>query len=410
MPVTFKDIQKAAKQLEGKIIRTPSLSSPLLSDLSGADITLKLENLQLTGSFKPRGAYIKLAGLTDREKKAGVVAASAGNHAQGVAIHARNLGIKATITMPEGTPFTKIGRTEALGAKVVLAGEDLAEAGEAAQEQADANGQAFIHPYDDEDIIAGQGTVGLELLTDFPDLDVLVVPIGGGGLMAGSAIAAKAIKPDIEIIGVEAALYPSMSQALKGQESTGNGQTIADGIAVKTPGELTKPVIAELVDDILLADEAALEQATQIYLEVQRLVVEGAGAASLAAVLGNRERFQGRKVGLVVSGGNIDSRLLSSVLMRGLVREGRMVRLRVEITDVPGALSKVSGLIGDNGGNIVEVYHQRLFYDVPVKKAEIDVVLETVDSGHVREIMDRLEEAGFPVRLLGGTSQTAGGD
>ena len=410
MPVTFKDIQKAAKQLEGKIIRTPSLSSPLLSDLSGADITLKLENLQLTGSFKPRGAYIKLAGLTDREKKAGVVAASAGNHAQGVAIHARNLGIKATITMPEGTPFTKIGRTEALGAKVVLAGEDLAEAGVVAQEQADANGQAFIHPYDDEDIIAGQGTVGLELLTDFPDLDVLVVPIGGGGLMAGSAIAAKAIKPDIEIIGVEAALYPSMSQALKGQESTGKGQTIADGIAVKTPGELTKPVIAELVDDILLADEAALEQATQIYLEVQRLVVEGAGAASLAAVLGNRERFQGRKVGLVVSGGNIDSRLLSSVLMRGLVREGRMVRLRVEITDVPGALSKVSGLIGDNGGNIVEVYHQRLFYDVPVKKAEIDVVLETVDSGHVREIMDRLEEAGFPVRLLGGTSQTAGGD
>lgn len=409
MPVTFKDIQKAAKQLEGKIIRTPSLSSPLLSDLSGADITLKLENLQLTGSFKPRGAYIKLAGLTDREKKAGVVAASAGNHAQGVAIHARNLGIKVTITMPEGTPFTKIGRTEALGAKVVLAGEDLAEAGEAAQEQADANGQAFIHPYDDEDIIAGQGTVGLELLTDFPDLDVLVVPIGGGGLMAGSAIAAKAIKPDIEIIGVEAALYPSMSQALKGQESTGKGQTIADGIAVKTPGELTKPVIAELVDDILLADEAALEQATQIYLEVQRLVVEGAGAASLAAVLGNRERFQGCKVGLVVSGGNIDSRLLSSVLMRGLVREGRMVRLRVEITDVPGALSKVSGLIGDNGGNIVEVYHQRLFYDVPVKKAEIDVVLETVDSGHVREIMDRLEEAGFPVRLLGGTSQTAGG-
>lgn len=409
MPVTFKDIQKAAKQLEGKIIRTPSLPSPVLSDLSGADITLKLENLQLTGSFKPRGAYIKLAGLSDKEKKAGVAAASAGNHAQGVAFHARNLGIKATITMPEGTPFTKVGRTEALGAKVVLAGEGLAEAREAAQEQADANGQVFFHPYDDEDIIAGQGTVGLELLTDFPDLDVLVVPIGGGGLMAGSAIAAKAIKPDIEIIGVEAALYPSMSQALKGQESTGKGQTIADGIAVKTPGELTKPVIAEWVDDILLADEAALEQAIQTYLENQRLVVEGAGAASLAAVLENPERFQGRKVGLVVSGGNIDSRLLSSILMRGLVREGRMVRLRVEITDAPGVLSKVSGLIGDNGGNIVEVYHQRLFYDVPVKQAEVDVVLETVDSGHVREIMDQLEKAGFPVRLLGGTSLTADG-
>ncbi len=419
MTVTVDDIQRAAELIEGKVTRTPSLPSPVLSELAGADITLKLENLQVTGSFKPRGAYVKLAGLTDKEKKIGIAAASAGNHAQGVAFHARNLGVPATITMPEGTPFTKVGRTEALGAKVVLSGAGLAEAREAALSQAEAGGLVFVHPYDDEKIIAGQGTVGLELLSDCPDLEVMVVPIGGGGLMAGAAVAAKALKPDIEIIGVEAALYPSMSEALKGgtpgassPESPtfkNKGQTIADGIAVKVPGELTKPVIAELVDDIILVDEQALEQATQTYIEVQRLVAEGAGAASLAAVLATPGRFKGRKVGLVVSGGNIDSRLLSSILMRGLVREGRMARLRVEIIDTPGVLSKITGLVGDSGGNIIEVYHQRLFYDVPVKQAEVDVVIETVDAGHVRKIMEKLEEAGFPVRLLGGTSLTADG-
>lgn len=414
MTVTFDDIQRAAELIEGKVTRTPSLPSPVLSELAGADITLKLENLQVTGSFKPRGAYVKLAGLTDKEKKAGIAAASAGNHAQGVAFHARNLGVPATITMPEGTPFTKVGRTEALGAKVVLSGVGLAEAREAALSQAEAGGLVFVHPYDDEKIIAGQGTVGLELLSDCPDLEVMIVPIGGGGLMAGAAVAAKALKPDIEIIGVEAALYPSMSEALKGgapgaRRPESQGQTIAEGIAVKVPGELTKPVIAELVDDIILVDEQALELATQTYIEIQRLVAEGAGAASLAAVLEAPDRFKGRKVGLVVSGGNIDSRLLSSILMRGLVREGRMVRLRVEITDAPGVLSKVAGLIGDSGGNIIEVYHQRLFYDVPVKQAEVDVVIETVDAGHVRKIMEKLEKAGFPVRLLGATSLAADG-
>lgn len=411
MTVTFEDIQDAARQLEGRVVRTPSLSSAVLSELAGADIVLKLETLQITGSFKPRGAYIKLASLSAKDRKRGILAASAGNHAQGVAYHARELGIPATIYMPEATPFSKVGRTEALGAKVVLEGEGLAEAREAALRQGEAEGQAFIHPYDDEKIIAGQGTVGLELLTDFPDLDVLVVPIGGGGLIAGTALAAKALKPDIEVVGVEAALFPSMSHALRGADSapaSGGGQTIADGIAVKVPGELTQPIIAGHVGDILLADETALERAVQTYLVEQRLVVEGAGAASLAAVLENRDRFAGQKVGLVVSGGNIDSRLLSSVLMRGLIREGRIVRLRVEITDAPGVLSKVSGLIGDCGGNIVEVYHQRLFYDVPVKQAEVDVVLETVDSAHVSEIIDKLENGGFRVRLLGGTSLAAG--
>ncbi len=409
MTVTIDDIRAAAEMLDGRVIRTPALASIALSELCGADIVLKLENLQVTGSFKPRGAYIKRAGLSDKEKKAGVVAASAGNHAQGVAFHARSLGVPATIIMPEGTPFTKIARTEALGAEVVVSGDGLAEAREAALGQCEERGQVFIHPYDDESIIAGQGTVGLEFLGDFPDLDVLVVPIGGGGLLAGTAVAAKALKPDLEIIGVEAALYPSMSQALKGEAPGGGGAaTIAEGIAVKVPGELTRPLIADLVADVVLVDEAALELAVQTYLETQRLVTEGAGAASLAAVMQDKDRFAGRKVGLVVSGGNIDSRLLSSVLMRGLVREGRMVRLRIEITDEPGALSRVSGLIGNCGGNIVEVYHQRLFYDVPVKQAEVDVVLETLDASHVSKIMEALANGGFPVRLLGGTSLAGG--
>jgi threonine dehydratase len=412
MAVTIDDIQAAARQLEGRVVRTPSLASPALSELCGADIVLKLENLQITGSFKPRGAFIKLAGLTNEEKKAGVVAASAGNHAQGVAYHARDLGLSTTIYMPEGTPFTKVARTEALGAKVILSGAGLAEARDAAMQQCEAEGQVFIHPYDDEQVIAGQGTVGLELLSDVPDLDVIVVPVGGGGLLAGMAVAAKALKPDIEIIGVEAALYPSMSMALgkceappapPGHTSAG-GHTIAEGIAVKVPGELTRPLIAELVSDLVLADEAALEAAVQTYLEVQRIVTEGAGAASLAAVLDNRDRFKGRKIGLVVSGGNMDSRLLSSILMRGLVRAGRLVRLRISITDMPGALSRVSGLIGDHGGNIIEINHQRLFYDIPVKQTEVDVVLETLDAHHVDEIKDALLEAGFPARLLGATS------
>jgi threonine dehydratase len=411
MTVTIDDIKDAARQLENQVVRTPALTSPALSELCGADIVLKLENLQVTGSFKPRGAYIKLAGLSEKQKKAGVVAASAGNHAQGVAYHARNLGIPAMIYMPESTPFTKVGRTEALGASVVLSGVGLAEARDAAQQYCDAEGMTFVHPYDDEQIIAGQGTVGLELLSDVPDLDMLVIPIGGGGLMAGMAVAAKALKPDIEIVGVEAALYPSMTQALgrddapvPGKGTGVRSQTIADGIAVKVPGELTKPIIADLVSEFVLVDETALEEAVQTYLEIQRVVTEGAGAASLAAVMDNRDRFAGRKIGLVVSGGNIDSRLLSSILMRGLVREGRLVRLRIEITDVPGALSRISGLIGDQGGNIIEIYHQRLFYDIPVKQTEIDVVLETVDADHVNKIKQALIEADFSTRLLGATS------
>jgi len=402
--VTFDDIRAAAEQIKGRVLETPAIASAALSEMSGAEVVLKLENLQHTSSFKPRGALVKLLSMSDAEQKAGVVAASAGNHAQGVAFHARNLGIPATIYMPVGTPFTKVRRTESLGAEVVLEGEGLKETRERAQAFADGQGKQFVHPYDDEKIVAGQGTVGLELVGAHPDLEALIIPIGGGGLITGSAIAAKALNPDIEIIGVEAALYPSMKGAIDGVADMSGGQTVAEGIAVKVPGDLTRPIIEELVSDIVLVGETSLEHAVQTYLEVQRLVVEGAGAASLAALLDNRERFQGRKVGLIVSGGNIDSRLLSSILMRGLVRDGRLVRLRIGINDQPGVLAKVTGLIGDCGGNIVEVYHQRMFYDIPVKLADVDVVIETLDAEHVQEIVSSLSQAGFKTRRLGDMS------
>jgi len=411
MAITRQTIEAAAELIGDAVLRTPTVPSEALSALAGTRIVLKLESLQHTGSFKVRGAFVKMSGLDDAARKAGVVAASAGNHAQGVAFWARRLGVPATIVMPEGTPFTKISRTEALGSRVVIAGPGLSESREHALGLVDSEGLEFIHPYDDPDIIAGQGTVALEMLADASDLDCIVVPIGGGGLMAGVATVARALKPGIEIIGVEAGLYPSMRRrAIDGSASLDcGGQTVAEGIAVKQPGGLTLPIVESLVDDIVLIDESALEAAVHAFIEHQRLVVEGAGAAPLAAVLDDPERFAGKTVGLVVSGGNIDSRLLSSILMRGLVRQGRLVRLRVEITDSPGILAKVSGIIGAVGGNIVEVYHQRLFFDVPVKLAEVDVVIETRDSGHVAEVIDRLTSAGYPVRLLGATSSADGG-
>jgi len=408
MSVTFEDIKAAAARIEGHVLRTPSFKSDPLSRLLGFDVYLKLENLQHTSSFKPRGALVKLLSLDDHARKAGVVAASAGNHAQGVAFHAQALGIPATIYMPVGTPFTKVRRTEDLGANVVLSGEGLAEAREMATAFAEANGKLFIHPYDDEKIITGQGTVGLEMLTDHPELDTLLIPIGGGGLIAGSAIAAKALKPDITIIGVEAEAYPSMRNAVTGVADTSGGQTVAEGIAVKVPGALTRPIIERLVSDYIAVSEASLEKSIQTYLESQRLVVEGAGAATLAALMDDPAGFKGRKVGIIVSGGNIDSRLLSSILLRGLVRGGQLVRLRIGITDAPGVLAQVSGLIGDCGGNIVEVYHQRMFYDVPVKSADVDVVVETMDTAHVDRIIEKLKESGYPTRRLNSSSAEDG--
>ena len=401
-PVSIADIRAAAANIAGEVLRTPSIAAPALSALTGAELILKLETLHPTGSFKERGALNKLKSLTAEQRRAGVIAMSAGNHAQGVAYHARRLGIPATIVMPEGTPFTKIERTAAHGATVVLRGAGLSEAHREADALAAAQGLTFVHPYDDTAIIAGQGTIGLELLADHPDLDAIIVPIGGGGLISGIAVAAKALSPRIEIVGAEAALYPSMRQALSSgtQPTPAGGQTIAEGIAVKDPGKLTRAICAALVADIMLVAESALERAVAMLLDTQKLVVEGAGAAGLAALLTYPDRFRGRKVALVLCGGNIDARLLSSILMRGLVRAGKLVRLRVEISDSPGVLSQITRIIGDQGANIVEIYHQRLFQDVPVKLAEVEAVLETRNADHVGAIVAALEAGGFHTRLL----------
>jgi threonine dehydratase len=384
------------------------MRSETLSLITGANLWLKFENLQYTASFKDRGALYRLLQLTPEERRRGVVAVSAGNHAQGVAYHATRLGIPATIVMPAGTPFTKVERTAQHGARVVLRGEGLGEARQAAQEIAAAEGLTLVHPYDDPHIIAGQGTIGLELLADFPALDAIIVPIGGGGIISGIAVAAKALKPEIEIVGVEAALYPSMHHALKDLPAPPGGQTLAEGIAVKEPGRLATAIVRALVADILLVDERQLECAVETLIEAQKLVVEGAGAAPLAALLAAPERFRGRSVALVLCGGNIDARIVASILMRGLVRAGRLVRLRVEISDAPGILAKIAGIIGEKGGNIVEIYHQRLFHDVPVKLAEVDAVLETRNASHVGEIVAALTGAGFPTRLLSSTALDAG--
>lgn len=408
-PISLNDIRLAAEAIAGAVLRTPAVAAPALSAVSGADIVLKLETLHPTGSFKERGALTKLLSLDAAQRAAGIIAMSAGNHAQGVAYHARRLGIPTTIVMPEGTPFTKVERTESYGARVVLRGAGLADAHHAALDIAAAHGLTLVHPYDDVTIIAGQGTVALELLADHPDLDTLLVPIGGGGLISGIAIAAKALKPRIDIVGVQCALYPAMLHALGRGPAPIGGPTLAEGIAVKAPGTITRAIVAALVSDILLVDEATLERATAMLLDVQKLVVEGAGAAPLAALLAHAERFRCRRVGLVLTGGNIDATILASILQRGLVRAGRLVRLRIEITDIPGALAKIAGIIGEKGGNIVEIYHQRLFHDVPVKLAEVDAVVETRNPRHVEELTAALAAAGFPTRLLSSTA-IEGGD
>lgn len=398
--IDFKDITDARELLAGHVLRTPSIASPALSKLTGADIYLKLESQQVTGSFKVRGSYVRMAALSDAERKAGVFAASAGNHAQGVGYHAQRMGIPAAIYMPANTPFTKVARTEALGAKVILEGETVAESRILAMQTAVAEGKVFIHPYDDPHVIAGQGTATAEFLEDVPDLDAIIVPIGGGGLAAGCCIAAAAHNPALEVVGAQADAYPSMCQAFKGEPPHGSGQTIADGIAVKEPGEITTPILKRHMKTISVVSEADIERAVQILVEVQRLIVEGSGAVPLATVLADPDRFRGRKVGLMISGGNIDSRLLSSVLMRGLVHDGRLAKLRISLIDMPGALAAVAGIIGDKGGNIVDVLHQRMFRDVPVKEADVDIAIETINANHVREIMAALEAKGFGTRLL----------
>ena len=398
--VSYEDIRRAQAQMAGFVVETPCAKSLTLSRITGAEVYLKFENLQFTGSFKDRGALIKLLQLDETARAAGVIANSAGNHAQGVAYHAQRLGIPAIIVMPVGTPNVKVRQTRDLGAEVLLRGETVDEAAVSAQAIRDERNLTFIHPFNDEAIIAGQGTVALEMLAAAPGIDTLVVPIGGGGLIAGNAIAARAINPDIEIIGVESQLYPSAYQARHGLANDCGGQTIAEGIAVAQPGSLTLPIIDELVSDILLLSEEDIERAIDLLITVEKTVTEGAGAAGLAALLAYPEHFRGRVVGLILCGGNIDTRMLSSILMRGLIREGRITRMRVEISDRPGALAKVAQLVGDAGGNILEVQHQRNFPGVPAKLAELDLVLETRDRDHIHELTSALRAAGYKVREL----------
>jgi threonine dehydratase len=408
--VTIADIRRAAEAIAGAVAHTPTMAAPFASELAECEVFLKLETMQATGSFKERGALTKLLALDAGQRQAGVVAMSAGNHAQGVAHHARRLGIPATIVMPEGTPFTKIDRTESLGATVLLRGDDLVAARLAADALVRERGLTLVHPYDDPAVIAGQGTIALEMLADMPDLDTLIVPVGGGGLISGVAVAAKALKPAIEIVGVQAALYPAMQRLRRPATNTPlpGGATLAEGIAVNEPGRLTRRIVAALVSDIVLVDEDQVEHALQLLVERGKIVAEGAGAVGMAALIAAPERFRGRRVGIVVSGGNIDARLLASILMRALVRAGRLVRLRSELPDIPGALARVAGIIGGHGGNIVEVHHQRLFHDTSVKRAELDVVVETQNRRHVDALIAALVAGGFPTVLLPGAGDGSG--
>jgi len=403
--VTLADIEAARRTIEGQVLRTPLLPAPPLSALTGAEVFVKYENLQVTNSFKERGAYVKLASLSAEERRRGVIAMSAGNHAQAVAYHARRLGIPATIVMPVTTPFVKVKATEASDAAVVLDGETISEAQARAEAIAAARDLVWVHPYDDPRIIAGQGTIALEMLEEAPDLDMLVVPIGGGGLIAGCAIAARAKKPSIEIVGVESALYPSMWNAIHRGNRPCGGATLAEGIAVKNVGRLTMPVVRELVRDVILVDEPLIERAVNAFLTLQKTMAEGAGAAGLAATFAEPDRFRGRKVGLILCGGNIDPRILASIMVRELERADRIVSFRLTIPDRPGILGLIATRLGEFGANILSVDHHRLFLDVPAKGAKLDVTIETRDAAHAEEIFSALAADGYqPVRMPSGSA------
>lgn len=404
MTVSATDIQKASERLEGHVIRTPFVQAPMLSASLGCDVRLKLENLQHTSSFKARGAFIAMQALPDEARKRGVITMSAGNHAQAVAYHARQMGIPAVIVMPAQTPFAKVSRTRAHGAEVVLEGRNLNECEGLVSRLIDERGLSLIHPYDDELVMTGQGSVGLEMLTEDDSLDALVVPIGGGGLIGGIATIAREMRPNIRIYGVQTELYPAMKLAVDNKDIVCGGETLAEGIAVKKPGRVTRPVIADLVDDILLVNEQSLEWAVGSLIEQQRIVAEGAGAAGIAAIHQHRSVFAGKKVGAVICGGNIDPRLLASILNRNMASDGRLARLRIDISDEPGMLAAIAASIGRCGGNIVEIYHQRLFYDVPAKLAKIDAVVETRGPDHVDEIIADLKAANFIVHQLDDSS------
>ena len=400
LPVTLADIEEARRILKDAVVRTPMLPAPKLSALTGAEVFVKYENFQVTNSFKDRGALVKLASLSAAERARGVVAMSAGNHAQSVAYHAAKLGIPATIVMPVTTPFVKLAATRSYGAEVVLHGESVSEAQERVADLVREKSYVEVHPYADPRIIAGQGTIALEMLEDVCELDCLVIPIGGGGLIGGNAVAAKALRPSIEIVGVECALYPSMWNAVRGDNRPSGGSTLAEGIAVKKVSELTVAIVRELVADLLLVDEPDLERAVNAYTTLQKTVAEGAGAAGLAALIAYPERFRGKRVGLILSGANIDPRILASITVRELEREHRIVSFRLNIPDRPGTLGLIATRLGALGANILEVEHKRLLLDVPAKGTKLDVTVETRDAAHADEILKAMAADGYQPALL----------
>ncbi|GAA0728022.1 threonine ammonia-lyase [Sphingomonas japonica] len=400
LPVTLADVEAAHQRIAPSIVRTPTLHSRTLSQLTGAEVYLKFENLQFTAAYKERGALNTLMQLDDAARAKGVIAASAGNHAQGLAYHATRLGIPSTIVMPRNTPTVKITQTEGHGATVILEGETFDAAYAHARKLEASNGYSFVHPFDDARIIAGQGTVAVEMLADIPSIDMLVVPIGGGGLISGMATVARAADHPIEVVGVEAELFPSMYNRINGTDYPCGGDTLAEGIAVKEPGGITARMVEALVDDIVLVGERSLEEAVSLLLQIEKTVVEGAGAAGLAALLSHPERFKGRTVGTVLCGGNIDTRLLANVLLRDLARSGRLARLRVRLQDRPGALFNVAKIFHEQGVNIIEVYHQRVFTTLPAKGLITDIECETRDAAHLDRLMVALKASGFEASLV----------
>ncbi|MGE5723278.1 MAG: threonine ammonia-lyase [Sphingomonadales bacterium] len=398
LPVSLADIRAAARRLEGAIVRTPTMRSGTLSELTGANVYLKFENLQFTAAYKERGALNKLLLMDEVTRSRGVIAASAGNHAQGLAYHGARLKIPVTIVMPVPTPIIKVMQTEGHGATIVLHGETYDEAHAYALELAEARELTFVHPFDDLEIIAGQGTVALEMLADAPEINTLIVPVGGGGLLSGVGTAARALRNDVELIGVQAELYPSMYCKLGGHDLPSSGDTIAEGIAVKEPGRLTADILSRIVDEMLLVPEPTIEYALSLLLQIEKTVVEGAGAVGLAALLEHPTRFKGRNVGLILTGGNIDTRLLANVLLRDLVRSGRLARLRIQLQDRPGALFNVARLFDKHQVNIIEVSHQRIFTALPAKGLFADIECEARDPEHLQRLVDDLKREGFPVR------------
>jgi len=405
LEINLENIKVAKDLLEKKIINTPEIRSQNLSKLINGNVFLKLENLQHTSSFKARGAYVSINRLDSKKKKKGVIAMSAGNHAQAVAWWAKQEKINATIVMPEQAPFSKVMKTKELGAKVILKGRTLNESQAVVKETVKKENLTLIHPYDDENVILGQGTIGLELIEKFSELQAILIPIGGGGLISGIAVAVKSINPKVKIYGIQTEKFPSMYNAFKSKSLRISGDTLADGIAVKVPGQITQPLISKFVDEILLVNEFDIERAISNLFENERIVSEGAGAVGVAAILKNPSLFKKKNIASVVCGGNIDARVFASILNRKLSMDGRMTRVRIDIVDEPGMLARISNLIGNNGGNIIEIYHQRMFHDVPVKNAKIDAVIEALSVQHIKTIVKSLKKDGFTVNEITEKSQ-----